>query len=186
MLQLICMAKQTKAKVPESWLTVVAFDPGGTTGWCVMCVDGHAFDQPELNLEKRLLHWAAGQIVGDFDSQLDEIISLTEFWDFAAIVTESFQLRKFTRGAELLVPVEVNAVLSYFCRSVSRELFKQSPSLGKSTMTDERLREAKLWTPGSDHARDATRHAMTFLRRCRSDKKLRARAWPHVEAIKNA
>lgn len=180
------MVTARKRGVPGDWLSVVWFDPGGTTGWCVMCVDGDAFLKPGLNLERRIVHSAAGEITGTLESQLDEIIDLVDLWDFAAVGTEDFVLRKYSAGRELLIPVEVNAVLRYWCKTVRRELHVQSPSLAKSTMTDERLRAAKLWTIGSDHARDATRHAMTFMRRCRDNGSLRDRAWPHLASMRDA
>lgn len=44
-----------------------------------------------------------------------------------------------------------------------RTLLQQNPADAKSVVTDERLKLWGMWTPGADHARDATRHALLYL-----------------------
>ena len=53
----------------------------------------------------------------------------------------------------------------------------QGRTIAKSTATDERLKAWGLWTTVT-HTRDATRHAITALRRARQDPELAARMWP--------
>lgn len=78
------------------------------------------------------------------------------------IVIEDFILRRQEMTRALLSPVRVTAQLTLLLDAVG--MFKlvglQQPANAKSVVTDERLRLYGLWTKGSDHCRDATRHAM--------------------------
>lgn len=40
----------------------------------------------------------------------------------------------------------------------------QSAAQAKGVVTDKRLKSWGLWVPGQQHARDAIRHAVTYLR----------------------
>ena len=52
--------------------------------------------------------------------------------------------------------------------------------MAKNTATDDRLKAWDLYQRegGMEHARDADRHAITFLRRASGSKQLRANSWP--------
>lgn len=94
---------------------------------------------------------------------------------------EDFILRTRDAKRETLSPVILNAMmttLELVSGSRGRWPFVQSASIAKTTATDERLKAAGLYVPGMPHAVDATRHAVTFLRRARSDPAMRKRAWP--------
>lgn len=94
---------------------------------------------------------------------------------------EDFILRTRDAKRETLSPVALNAMmttLELICGARARWPFVQGASLAMSTATNERLKDAGLYTPGLPHAVDATRHAATFLRRCRADPALRSAAWP--------
>lgn len=69
------------------------------------------------------------------------------------------------------------------------EVFRQNAALGVHSMKEESLhisfyngRSFYVLTRGSDHARDATRHALTFLKRLKGNPKLRAEAFPALSA----
>lgn len=117
-----------------------------------------------------------------------EILGLLRAWPAAAVVIEDFILdpNRFNTGRDLLSPVRITSAISFDLWLQKREYFVQSASLAKSTARDEQL---KAWgyytsTGGLQHARDADRHALTFLRRAseRSSKgrALRTAAWPHL------
>ena len=100
--------------------------------------------------------------------------------DNAAIVCEDFQLR--TLAAELS-PVRIRAMIEMYIRlspDENRPIFLQMPSLAKSTVTDARLKQWKLYRPGEEHARDSLRHSITFLRRASVDVRIRRAAWPAI------
>lgn len=69
------------------------------------------------------------------------------------------------------------------------EVFRQTAALGVHSLKEELLKMATyqgksfyILTRGSDHARDATRHALTFLKRLKGNPKLRAEAFPALSA----
>lgn len=173
-----------KVRETNQWCEVLAYDPGGTTGWCVACIKPKDLlgDKP---LGHRLLtHFAHGQIIGSEDTQVDELVELVDAWPRAAVVGESFVQKIKNTGLETDVaysPVRINAVVRWWLATEDRYLFKQSAQQAKSRWTDERLEAAKLSPDGGyaeRHARDGVRHAVLFLGRAREQKGLRHRAWP--------
>lgn len=159
---------------PASNYTCVAFDPGGTTGWAVFTIYPDAMKDPEYKILHNVVSWNCGQFTGSENQQLDEMLDLCAAWDEADIVSEDFILRQYRKDRELLTPVRLNAGLEYGLwlaadrkAELVRPIYLQQPSLAKSTMTDPRLKEAGYLEPtaGTPHARDAVRHALTFLRR---------------------
>lgn len=143
---------------------VIAIDPGGTTGWAIFQVHPEAMEgDPELELFGKYGNvewWTAGEFTGKQDNQIDEIVELVNSWPAARIVTEKFILRQM---AAQLDPVEINAVLRWAIRP--RYFIEQQPGLAMSTVTDDRQKDMGLWVPGKPHARDAVKHAVTFLKR---------------------
>jgi hypothetical protein len=145
---------------PEEY-QVLSFDPGGTTGWAVFSVHPEALSgDPEIPVLSNVLWWTAGQFTGSTENQCDEIIELAESWPGARLVTEDFKLRQV--NAELS-PVEINHTIGWALRP--RYFVKQNSSLAMSTVTDERQKAWGFWIPGQEHARDAVKHNITFLKR---------------------
>jgi len=119
-----------------------------------------------------------------------EILQLVEGWPGAAIVVEDFILRKFDQGRDILSPVRVMEKFEFGLWVLGRDgqAFRQQPALAKTTATDDRLQRWGFYRRegGLKHARDADRHAITFLRRCSQGKQgrlLREKAWPHLYGI---
>jgi hypothetical protein len=167
---------------PAGFPTVIAFDPGGTTGWAVITVHPDALEDPDVPILENILHWDQGQIVGDEHSQVDHIIEMLDLWDGAAVLFEDFELR--TMAAELS-PVRITNTVSWALTRLfdpPRNIFLQMPAMAMTTATDARLRRWKLYRPGQEHARDATRHAIVFLRRAKQAARMRAAAFPHAYA----
>lgn len=151
---------------PDQYICL-AIDPGGTTGWAVMGVhpDAVTSGDASIQIHPNIEFWTAGQVVGDEDEQVDFLLSLIESWPSARLVIEDFILRKSSQGRELLAPVRITAALKWAIRP--RYFNFQQPGLAMSTLTDDRQRAAGLWIPGQEHARDATKHCVTYLRRQR-------------------
>lgn len=176
---------------------VIAFDPGGTTGYCVLGV--HPNDlMTTAPLHNALLHIDYGEIdcgtrhgqtgvgmtrghdgmnmPGEYDG-IVRMINIVEQYDPCVIVFEDFVLdvRKANMGRELLTPVRIIAgfstLLQYsFGDKALRSVFIQNRSLAKTTCTDDRLKNWDLYDRNSGpHARDALRHAYYFLRDRRGD-----------------
>lgn len=174
----------------NGWATVVALDPGGTTGWSVICVEEDALSDSGVSILKSIVHWAQGEVdVGDEDEHAAVLVELLAAWPNAACVIEDFFLRKFLKDKDLLSPVRITSKIEYAFRMglqgidpPGRNVFKQQPSMAMSTATDARLHDWGLYVRegGFGHARDATRHAITFLRRAGDNPLLRNKAWPGV------
>ena len=162
---------------------VVAIDPGKTTGWSVMMVHPEALTDPEVSILRNIDPWIHGEIdCTDENFGIDALDELIECWPGAAIVFESFSLRKFSSDEDLLSPVRINATLGYLRWRCAVRVFYQSAEMAKRTATDKRL---MLWgmyesEGGLEHARDADRHGITFLRRAKTTPRLRNAAWPYI------
>jgi hypothetical protein len=76
------------------------------------------------------------------------------------LVTEQFVLRQLNA---LLDSVEINAILRWACRP--RYWVTQQAGLAMSTVTDTRQKDWGFWIPGKEHARDAVKHNITYLKR---------------------
>jgi hypothetical protein len=162
-------------EVSQELYIVLGFDPGGTTGWCVMGVhpDAVASGDPEIRIMDNVEFWSAGEFVGTEHSQCDQIVDMVNCWPSARLVSEQFILRSNVRGGEVFSLERMNAIISWAVRP--RYFVLQQPSLAMTTITDQRQRDMGLWIPGKEHARDATKHVLTFLRRQR-DRHLKAAA----------
>lgn len=189
--------------LPET-ATIIALDPGGTTGWSMMNFHPDALvPEARVGFLENLEEWKHGEIdcgskTGNLGVTLDpgistdgefagtnEIAGFLRAWPGAAVVIESFDLRQFSKDQDLLSPQRLKATIGYDLWMQSREYFTQRPA-DKPIASDDRL---KIWglyqrEGGMGHARDADRHAIIFARRCasvgRRGRELRERAWPHL------
>lgn len=151
---------------------VLALDPGGTTGWAVFEVHPDAMGgDPDIRIMSNILFWEAGQFTGKQDDQIDAIVDLVNHWPHARLVTEDFKLRQLNAQLD---PVEINATLRWAIRP--RYWVKQHASLAMATVTDDRQKAWGYWLPGQEHARDAVKHAITFLKRRKEAAVAEARA----------
>jgi hypothetical protein len=181
---------------------VIAIDPGGTTGWCIISCDPESLLPGGPSVLKSVRKWNIGQVdCGSTRGNLGNspyagistagesagsavIARLIRNWPGAAIVVESFELRKFSKDQDLLSPQRITAKIEQYLWLDGKNYFTQTASEGKSSATDERLKDWGFYTSegGMVHARDATRHALTFLRRAsqpgRKAAELRQAAWP--------
>jgi hypothetical protein len=149
---------------PEAY-QVIALDPGGTTGWAIFLVHPDAMGgDPDIPVMVNIEWWTAGEFTGSSHSQVDEIVELVEAWPSARLVTEGFKLRQL--NAEL-DPVEINHTVAWATRP--RYWVVQPAALAMGALPDERQKALGLWVPGKPHARDAVKHAVTFLKRRKAD-----------------
>jgi hypothetical protein len=168
-------------------LHVIGIDPGGTTGWARLTV-------PRESIYGRapgeIIEWDFGQFYGPFEDQTHEIARLareTQSLDYKigpALIVEGFDIMPSnpTTDQELLSPVVIAAQLQYakYRGELSdARIVVQGRTMAMSTATDQRLKAWGLYHPGAEHARDATRHAITFIRRAKDKPELRDEAWNH-------
>ena len=205
---------------------VVAFDPGGTTGWAVLQCDSSALDGRARNTQSALWELLLHKDYGEIDcgtkqnetgvgvkrghgaqNILGEDIGVDQILDIvlrkfpaSAIVTEDFilDMGRADMSRDILLPVRIMARMDYGLhrdwalhhrsgRHPLHRFFVQNRALAKTTCSDTRLRNWKLYDPKSGpHARDAMRHAYYFLRSCRGNDPASALrrhlAWPHLFA----
>lgn len=164
--------------------TVVAFDPGGTTGWAVVSVHPLAVRDPNYSIMDNVTHVAFGEFTGGEATQVDAMVDLCSQWPGCVRLTEQFILMTQNTSEALLSPVRINAALRYGLRLTAkgrdRVVWNQTASLAKTTMTDDRLGYLALIEPtrGKPHARDALRHAFTFWKRVRASYAFGREAFP--------
>ena len=179
--------------------TVLALDPGGTTGWSIMTILASALEGPAAIPFSSVVYWTHGQIdtmpctppgkgekPGHWPVRnrecggVNEIIDLMRAWPQAVTVIEDFVPRKLDQSREFLAPVRVTAGVANYLYNLNEPYFTQMPALAKTTATDERLRNWGMYrTEGGEvHARDADRHALTFFLRAKQSAALRESAWP--------
>lgn len=131
--------------------------------------------------DTRFLYGQVETYRGDENQHVQELISLMLMTHNMArrttggivsthtnLVIESFTLRLKTKDRSLLAPVRLTAALGYAVHvhpDLSPRLHMQSPSDAMSTVTDDRLRQWDLWIKGQQHARDAVRHLILWLRK---------------------
>jgi hypothetical protein len=147
-----------------------------------MSVHPDCLRSPEYRLLDNVEHFAAGQFTGTEFEICDAMIELADEWPGAALVTEDFVLDSKVRSEMLLSPVRLNAAFRYEMgrHGRSRRVRVQNRSLAKTTVTDERLKAWGFWERmvGQEHARDAAKHCLTFLKRLKTQPKLRAVVFP--------
>lgn len=187
--------------------TVIAIDPGGTTGWSLISIHPEALTTPDASILDNIHVHQHGEVDcgvhrGNLGSSLHPGIStdgefsgvydLAKFiysWPVAAVVIEDFVLGQMRKDRDLLSPVRVTAALGMMLwRKQGRDYHTQTPADAKRICTDERLKEWKMYDPygGLRHARDADRHAILFLRKAKAKAAFRARAWPHLYGVEGA
>jgi hypothetical protein len=183
--------------------TVISIDPGGVTGWSVMVVHPDALWDKNLsilaNLDQPYGHRENGQITAMPKGEKYKARELSQEerrcvrtlfqdvilrWPGAAVVIEDFILRKQSMDRAMLSPVRLTAALEWVIdeSGIPYSLFRQTPAEAKGLATDERLKKWGLYSRagGQQHARDADRHGITFLRKCKQVGGVRAEAWPHL------
>jgi hypothetical protein len=158
-------------------LAIMAFDPGGTTGWCATSFRlGHLALLRERGLKAFLMSEAltltSGQLTGSENSQALKAADLIQAGvdrgeaDYVLLLYEDFILRQKRKDRDLLSPVRMTAKLE-----MVNELnwgfpeLKQQPSLAKTSMPNSRLKALKLYRPAMPHANDGIRHNVTLIRR---------------------
>jgi hypothetical protein len=163
----------------------MGIDPGGTSAASIIGVHERTIfrDYPG-----KVLFWDTFEVTGSEDSQTLALVDATRRFYPIAIVMESFFPAKLITSHEYLSPVRVAAKVELCINThyILCPLFWQTPSMAMKTATDARLKTWGLYEPGPDHLKDATRHAITFIRRAKQDNDLAVEAWGEYEPEKRS
>lgn len=159
----------------------MGIDPGGTSGWGVIGVERDSIfgDAPPS-----IKHFASGKVTGDFTKQVLTLATIINSFHgpyyTLAIALESFSPRKPITSEEFFSPIYINARIQFLVDTgkIKAPLFYQTPSQAMHDAPDKRLKRWGIYTPGPDHPKDGTRHAITLIRRCRASRQLAQAAWP--------
>ncbi len=128
--------------------TVVAVDPGGTTGLALW--------SPEMGLTLRELAPA--------DSAVDWLADTARSLKKATFVVERYIITPATaKMSQQHDALEIIGALKFLVRRHGHAMVMQTPAEAKAFSTDAKLKRVGWYSPGEGHARDASRHALLFL-----------------------
>lgn len=150
---------------------VVALDPGATTGVALYWREERRVETTEVD-------------------DLAELWNCLNQWQPSLIVYESFHWQQ-RHGVDFR-PIEVIGIIKLWASAYLdvASLVAQSPSQGKAFWSDDKLKRAGVYSVGSPHKRDATRHLLHYLTFTEGDKswlqllKKPAATHVHVEPLK--
>lgn len=128
--------------------TVVGVDPGGTTGLALW--------SPTQGLTMRQIEGA--------DNAVDFLADCARTLHGATFVVEKYIITPATaKLSQQHDPLEIIGAIKYLVRKYDHKLVMQSPSEAKAFSTNDKLKRVQWYTPGQDHARDASRHVLLYL-----------------------
>lgn len=142
--------------------TIIALDPGGTTGWAYWraeVLQDPTTEEYEFYKES----WDCGQL-GPSEHHLDlyNFLGGQETEDYT-IVSESFEYRNKSRPGLDLSSKEYIGVAKVFCQERGIPYYEQTASMGKGFVKDANIKRLGLWSSGWKHAMDAYRHLLYYM-----------------------
>jgi hypothetical protein len=137
--------------------TVLALDPGETTGWSIMDV-GHA---SEIILADQ------GQIkTWPMEEGLPRLTELVDAYKPEFIVYEAYHVYAWRLNEHTFseVPtIQLIGMIKTVALQRSINFGEQTAQTGKAFFTDQRLKTLGIFFEGQKHARDSLRHACQFV-----------------------
>ena len=134
--------------------TILAFDPGGTTGVCDITFDssgGRSCQLHQLGPEEH--HLQLSQLIKGFVYNVDRLF----------IVCERFEYRAHSKAGLRLDSREYIGVIKQAAQELSLPVVMQSAAQAKGFVSNEHIKRAGLYRTSYRHAMDAVRHAIYFL-----------------------
>lgn len=163
-----------------NWPRTLWVDAGKVTGISVIWVDPVRFLDRKQPTIRSVIAWWECYLHGPENDQADQIRGLISELGGPTGLTvglESFTVRQINMSQDFLSSPRITSKVDWACwRGIRdwdgevrrRAVWWQSPSEALTAVPDARLRALGLYTPGPDHIRDATRHAVLHLRKLRS------------------
>lgn len=135
----------------EFMFRVLAFDPGGTTGWALYDRTDDSFWSGQMGPEDHHL-----ELLDAIDLSCKDI-------DAFYLVTESFEYRNTSRPGLVLASKEYIGIMKLYRQKHGCNFTEQTASKAKGFVRDTHIKKLGLWSPGNKHAMDAMRHLIFFL-----------------------
>lgn len=135
-------------------MSVLALDPGGTTGWATfggeyrIANDGHGINMGQMGPHTHYQQLAA----------FIERLHAPSF----TIVCESFEYRRGLRDNVELISREYIGIVNLIAAERDIPVHWQTAAKGKAFFKDEKIKYLGLWWPGHKHAMDALRHLLHY------------------------
>jgi hypothetical protein len=171
-------------------LWIQGIDYGKTTGVCLMSIPRASIFG---NAPRSILSRHTWELTGSMRMQIRHITSIALRVSMPTspclMVCEDFDLggNRLTGAgseADVVASLRGGAALQHAVEcghAGNAVLVYQGRTLAFTTAKDERLKAWGMWDVGSDHKRDATRHAITMVRRISSGSVLASDIWEDDE-----
>lgn len=127
--------------------TILAVDPGLTTGWAALYPDGE---------------FRSGETKGPYEFLFDvqRLIQGPFPWE---MVVERYVITPETvKKSRQYEPIEIIGALKFFSRHYEVPLALQTPADAKAFSTDKKLKAMRWFRPALGHANDAARHLLCY------------------------
>lgn len=132
--------------------TILAFDPGGTTGWC------RATYSPATG---KIYNQKFGQITGTAHHRGIGALIEENLFEFPHLMVVTEDYRPEFGQAQKYVALEYIGTMRYVCQRQMISFERQNRD-AKEFWTSDKLRKAGFWAKSMEHARDAARHWLAY------------------------
>lgn len=149
-------------------INVFAVDPGTTTGYAYI----READPATIPASECDFAIVTDQISGDEYQQAHDLYRIIDWAWPVAVVWEDFIPRMINKQRWFLSPVRIANMATMLMWEDKRSWCWQSPSLAMGTITDDYLKSIGQYQKARPHANDATRHALTLIRRIANEPKM--------------
>jgi hypothetical protein len=141
----------TREAHPRPKTTILALDPGGVTGYrCQSLIEGRIASAPIVGQFNTDAHHAAlYNLVRTVHATKPEVV----------VVCEGYGHRW---TAQIPVALEYIGVVKAACQALGIHYTERPPSRVKTFWTNDKLKALGFWEIGQPHARDATRHWLSY------------------------
>jgi hypothetical protein len=158
---------------------LIAFDPGGRTGWAHWVIDYRAFSRPEHKVLEHVIFHGSGEFGGTEHHNVSQCLGLIDdaregrYRGRMHVVSEGFQLTQIKGGKNLLIPERINTLLEWELAKRGMTLTIQGRS-ERTGVTHEKLRAFgyRKRYPKDEFA--AMQHGVTWLLK----EKENSKKWP--------
>ncbi len=141
-------------------VTVLAFDPGGHTGWAMWRAE------KLVNNDGVPEYYNIVSNAGCFEekSHHEKIVNLIELMrtEVFHLITESFLDRPSKATSTELIARDYIGVMDLWSQQNNVHLHKQTSAMAKAFITDPKLKAMGIWSTNK-HSRDALRHMYFYM-----------------------